>query len=248
MKKRIRIFDTKEEIAEFTVGLWKDMARQAVEKKGSFIVALSGGSTPIDLYRKLSSHTEDLPWQYTHMFLVDERVVPFEDTESNFRMIKESLFDPLGISEGNVHRIPVDLGDAEFSASEYEKQVKNFFALEENEVPRFDLVILGMGKDGHTASLFPGTEAALERQRLTVPVKGKSIMHERVSITLPVINNACNVLLLISGAEKAETLKEVLEENNSPLPAAQVALASSDPVFLVDEEAAKLLNKEHLDI
>ena len=244
-RKKIRVFNTKEEMAEFVVRLWRGISSEAVASRGVFTVALSGGTTPVELYRRLSVESEDIPWRDTHMFLVDERAVPFEDTESNYRMIKESLLDPLGISERSVHRIPVDLGDADFSASEYERQIRGFFALEEGELPRFDLIILGMGKDGHTASLFPGTETALEHQKLAVPVKGKSIMHERVSITLPVINSALNVLFLVSGPEKAEMLKRVLEGDEQVLPAAQVAPENTDPVFLADKEAARLVDPDY---
>jgi 6-phosphogluconolactonase len=244
-RKKIRVFNTKEEMTGSVIPLWKNIACEAVASRGVFTVALSGGSTPVDLYRRLSAEPENLPWQNTHMFLVDERAVPFEDTESNYGMIKESLLDPMGISERNVHRIPVDLGDAEFSASEYEKRIKGFFGLEEGELPRFDLIILGMGKDGHTASLFPGTGTALERRKLAVPVKGRSIMHERVSITLPVINNALNVVFLVSGPEKAETLKRVLEDDDLTLPAAQVTPESSDPVFLADKAAARLVDPDY---
>ena len=219
---------------------------RAVQEKGQFSVALSGGSTPKSLYSLLandSSFRTEVPWERTHFFWGDERHVPPDHPESNYRMTKEAMLSKIAIPSENVHRIRAENPNAQQAAEEYEETVRTFFRLRAGEFPRFDLVLLGMGPDGHTASLFPGTEALREQRRLVVANWVEKFHAHRITMTLPVLNQAAFVLFLVSGEEKAETLRQVLEERgqNPPFPSQLVRPTQGRLLWLVDRGAGRLL-------
>jgi 6-phosphogluconolactonase len=219
---------------------------RGVKEKGQFSVALSGGSTPKSLYSLLvndSSLQKEVPWDQTHFFWGDERHVPPDHPESNYRMTKEAMLSKIAIPSENIHRIRAENPNAQQAAEEYEETLRTFFRLKAGELPRFDLVLLGMGLDGHTASLFPGTEALLEQRRLVVATWVEKFHTHRITMTLPVLNQAAFILFLVSGEEKAETLRQVLEERGqkSPLPSQFIRPTHGRLLWLVDRGAGRLL-------
>lgn len=217
-------------------------AGEAVQAKGFFTAALSGGSTPKGLYAMLASdpYRDRVPWSKVHLFWGDERCVSPEHSDSNYRMIRELLLDRIKIPEKNIHRMPAEQDDPMHAAREYEQTIRAFFHTEAGSLPRFDLIILGMGEDGHTASLFPGTSALKETDRLVSANYIEKLGAYRLTLTVPVINQAAHVLFLISGESKAVVLKEVLEGEYRPqqLPSQLIRPAQGRLLFIVDCMAA----------
>jgi 6-phosphogluconolactonase len=218
-------------------------AEAAVAARGRFTVALAGGSTPRGLYALLAAEAAStgrkIPWRLIHFFFGDERAVLPDHPESNFRMAYEALLSHVKVPRANVHRIAAEL-PAWSAAEAYEATLRRFFKLERNQRPRFDLVLLGMGNDGHTASLFPGTDALLERRRLVTVCHVPRPGVDRVTLTLPVLNHAREVVFLVSGADKAARVREVLCEPpaGEPLPAQRVRPSLGRLLWLLDEAAA----------
>jgi 6-phosphogluconolactonase len=201
-----------------------------------FSVALSGGSTPQRFHRLLSSSTwrGHIDWSRVHVFLADERFLPWNHADSNFRMIRETLVEPLQglLPEGNLHPMPTH-DTVETSAGRYEAELRHFFG---DTVPRFDLIILGMGPDGHTTSLFPGHTHPEGRWVLPIHNSPKP-PPTRLSLSLEVINHAHHALFLVTGADKADTLTALRQADQPILPAGAVSLAEGRLVWLVDEAA-----------
>jgi 6-phosphogluconolactonase len=217
-------------------------ARRAVDEGGRFAWALAGGSTPRDLYRLLARdpYRERLPWNAIHFFWGDERHVPPDHPDSNFRMAREAMLDAVPVPPDNIHRVPAEEPDAQRAAAEYEATLRAFFDLAAGEWPRFDLIQLGLGKDGHTASLFPGGDAVHERERLVVAPWVEAQQTFRITLTPPVLNHARRAMFLVSGDEKAEALHAVLEGPREPerYPA---QIVEGDRLWMVDRSAARLL-------
>jgi len=232
----LHIFADPEEMAAFGLKIWEDVSSRSIDERGVFTVALSGGRTPLVFYRRLARSDHALPWDDTHIFLVDERFVPFDDPESNYGTIKKTLIDPLHIKSGNIHKILPE-GSASDAACRYEDELVRFFAPTKGMPPVFDLIMLGIGKDGHTASLFPGAFPQ-DEESLVIRTSPHNAKHERVTLNLPVINSARNVVFLVSGKNKAEAVREVIEEEQALLPASLVAPAAGRLLFLLDTEAA----------
>jgi 6-phosphogluconolactonase len=219
-------------------------ANEAVAQRGRFTVALAGGSTPKSLYNLLATNARTtLPWDRMFFFWGDERHVPPIDPESNYRMAEEAMLSKVPVPPGNVFRIKTENPDAAAAAEDYEQTIRKFFALGPGQFPRFDLILLGMGPDGHTASLFPGTTALQEKSRLVVANWVDKMKTHRISLTLPVLNAALCVTFLVSGTDKAPALKAVLEED---VPAEQYPAKLIKPndgklIWLIDRAAASQL-------
>lgn len=235
--RKVFVFENVEEMSDFAVKKWREIATTAIKDRGRFAVALSGGTTPVNLYRRLAGRS-DLPWGKTHIFLVDERFVPLDHPDSNYRMIWDTLLSRVGIVTSNIHPIPTEANSSRAAAREYEEDLRRFFLLGDGELPRFNLILLGIGEDGHTASLFPGTSSLEENERLAIAVRGERVTHERVSITFPVINSAENVILLVIGPNKATVVRKILVERSSSLPAGPVQPDSGALFFLLDKDSA----------
>ncbi len=177
---------------------------ESVQSNGSFSLALAGGNTPRTLYRLLSSQFRDrIPWTKVQVFWGDERYVPLDDPRSNYRMARESLLDAVPCPAENVHPMPTELRDPDVAARDYEKTLRGYFS---KDWPRFDLVLLGIGEEGHTASLFPGSPALEETRRGVVAVKAPVEPPQRLTLTLPALTHAANVYFLVSGSNKAQAL------------------------------------------
>lgn len=217
-------------------------AEQAIAQRGRFSVALSGGNTPRSVYSLLAQqYKTSLPWDKTHIFFGDERCVPPDHPDSNYRMANEALLSHVAIPPENVHRICAELAP-EAAAKDYENQLRSFFQLNNNTWPRFDLIMLGLGQDGHTASLFPGSSALKESSRLVAPtwVEKKKIF--RITLTYPVVNNAAEVEFLVSGSGKAQILKDVFNPSGAAaFPAQLIKPINGRLLWLLDHAAASLL-------
>jgi len=224
--------------------LFKNAARAYVDQKGRFVAALSGGSTPRGMYRLLASPPAltEVPWEHTHLFWVDERCVAPSDPESNLGTAWRDLLRYLSLPPENIHIVRGDFPPEE-AADEYQMELTWFFQLGEGEFPIFDLIFLGMGKDGHTASLFPGQSGLHEESRLAMAVKGGTPDVYRTTLTFPVLNRARRIVFLVAGMDKAETVKALLEGAQPDLPAAKIKPLQGEVIWLLDQEAAYLLAK-----
>ncbi|HEY8561326.1 MAG TPA: 6-phosphogluconolactonase [Pyrinomonadaceae bacterium] len=248
MSKQIKVFANIEELNNFAAEKFIEIGNEAIKKRAAFTVALAGGSTPKALYRLLAAEpfSKRIDWSRIYFFLGDERNVPADDAESNFRMISESLFEPLRIPQTNIFPWRAGEKPPEETAKEYEIAMSWIFVEDEQEKTRpvFDLILLGMGADGHTASLFPYTEALSVSDRFAVANPVEKLCATRLTLTYPVINYAANVIFLVAGAEKAETLKAVLEGDFAPekYPSQNVLPRNGNLFWLVDGGAASLLN------
>jgi 6-phosphogluconolactonase len=238
------VFHGREALITFIIEFWKKICVASIGERGQTSVALSGGRTPVDLYSRLAWEENSLPWEKIHIFLVDERFVPWTDRDSNYGMIRDTLLRFVSIPEGNVHPIGANLSGPDQAAEEYEKEIVRHFRLRQGELPRFDLVLLGLGEDGHTASLFPGSTALRDADHLAGTVRLDKRLHDRITLTLPVINNARHILFQVEGANKAEALKKVVEKQDPALPASLIDPAEAELLFLADKEAACLLSKD----
>lgn len=246
MKMReIKIFSSVEDLNEFAAHEFVRLSDDAIGARGIFTVALSGGSTPKKLNALLASDKfrSQIEWRKIYFFFGDERNVPPDSDESNFRMANESLFSKLEIPAENIHRFLTETNDARAAAEKTQSEIKTFFNLEENEFPRFDLIFLGMGADGHTASLFPETAALNENKKIVVENYVEKFETFRLTFTFPTINNARNVIFLVAGADKAEAARAVLKGADNPqkFPSQKVNPENGKLLFLLDEQAARLI-------
>lgn len=238
--KEVLVFQKREKLYGFLIKKWKEISGKAIKEKGFFTVALSGGETPVEFYQRLADSKNFFSWDGTHFFLADERFVSFEHPDSNYGMIRKDLLARILLPPQNVHPIQI-YQTPEISTEKYEEDLRMFFNLGKGEFPEFDLILLGIGAEGHTASLFPGDSALSETHRLTAAVHLNEERHDRVTLTLPVINRARQVIFLVSGEEKSEIMKEVLEKPESNLPASMVKPVKGKLFFLLDKEAGSLL-------
>ena len=220
-------------------------ATDAVAKRGRFTIALSGGSTPRNLYTLIAANASTtLPWSQMFFFWGDERHVPPDSPDSNYRMAKETLLSKVPIPPANIFPVPAENPDAGQVAEAYEQTLRKFFAVAPGEFPRFDLILLGMGPDGHTASLFPETAALQEKSRLVVANWVEKLGGSRITFTLPLLNSARCVAFLVSGTDKAAALHEVLE-GNAPAekyPSRLVQPSDGKLIWFVDRAAASELS------
>ena len=241
----IRRLDTPQQLFEAAAEHWISATGDAISRRGSFTIALSGGSTPRNLFTLLASNASaKLPWSQMFFFWGDERHVPPTDAESNYRMAAESLLSKVPIPPSNVFRIPAENPDASAAAAAYEKTLRGFFAVTPAQFPRFDLILLGMGPDGHTASLFPETAALQEKSHLAVANEVEKLHTTRITLTLPVLNSARSIAFLVSGADKAPVLREVLEGTAPPekYPSKMVRPADGELIWFLDRAAASDLS------
>jgi 6-phosphogluconolactonase len=231
-------------LSEAGATLFAVSAGHALERKGFFTVALSGGSTPRGMHRRLAEEPfrSRISWEKTHIFWVDERCVPTEDPASNYGAARKDFIDRLPISNKNIHPMPVHMPPDE-GAVHYQKEVTDFFETGTREIPIFDLILLGIGTDGHTASLFPETSALEEKKQLMSMVKDGMPKVNRLTMTYPILNQARQVVFLASGKGKAEIIRAILEKKQRGLPASGIQPRSGKLVWLLDREAASLLSK-----
>ncbi|MCS6949395.1 MAG: 6-phosphogluconolactonase [bacterium] len=233
----LRIADTADQLAHAVAEAMVQKVSQTLARQAHFSLVLSGGSTPQRLYRLLASeYAQGVEWQRVHLFWGDERYVPHDHPASNYRLVRETLIEPLQLPAENVHPMPTHLAVPDDAARLYEGELRAFFG----ETPRFDLVLLGMGADGHTASLFPNTAAVQERERWVAVGEAPVEPRRRLTLTFAALNAAKMVYFLVIGADKAEAVRRVLVER-APLPAALVLPSAGKPVWWLDRDAAQAL-------
>lgn len=242
MKPDVRVFPDASELslraAEAAAGTIDD----AVRSTGKCSLVLSGGSTPRILYRMLASRFRDqIPWAHVHVFWGDERYVPHSDAHSNYRMGRATLLDHVPCPAANVHPMPTHFAAADAAARDYEATLRRYFA---GESPRFDLVLLGLGPEGHTASLFPGSPALEERTRWVVAVTAPAEPPLRLTLTLPALTRSARTFFLVTGSDKAQALHHVLAGPADPntCPAAGLRPADGTVTWWVDRDAAAHLS------
>lgn len=243
----IKIFSNFKELTRFAAEKFIEIGNDSIEQRGRFSVALAGGSTPKALYQMLAGDEfkNNIDWGKVYFFFGDERNVAPENDESNFKMARENLLQPLTIADKNIFRWQTELLDAQKIAENYRQTITEFYELNERGFPRFDLILLGMGDDGHTASLFPFSKALSETKEIAAANPVEKLETVRLTLTLPTINNAANVVFLVKGADKAETLREVLEGKREPqkYPSQSVAPREGNLYWLIESDAARLLNE-----
>jgi len=223
------------------------LSDQKIAAQQKFTIALSGGSTPKGVYQCMASpaYKDKFQWEKIHFFWSDERWVPYDDPKSNYRMVSQALLTKVHIPSENIHPIPTNGDLVKDAARLYEGTLSNFFKLKQNDFPVFDLVLLGLGQDGHTASLFPGNPALLVKDRLAEAVSQSGMPEKRVTLTFPVINHADMVLFLVSGPDKAEIVHEVLENKNRDFPANEIKPSHGKIRWFLDKAAASKLVNEY---
>jgi 6-phosphogluconolactonase len=264
-----RIAEDSEALARQAAIAVAGLADKAIRNKGTFTVSLSGGSTPKALYTLLASleYRDKVDWSRVYFFFGDERNVPSDDERSNYRMVRKALLEPLSINESNVINWITELGSPQHVAEMYDLAIKMAFeptldparnagdqeadgengdpASPNNAIPAFDLFLLGLGADGHTASLFPNTKALQETKRLAVENWVPQMDEFRFTMTFPVINSAANVMFLVSGSNKAQMVREINSGEYRPdeLPAQRVRPVNGKLIWMLDKPAAA-----HLDV
>jgi len=233
---------TTSEMNEVVVNAMLEKASAAIQQHGSFHLALAGGGTPKSIYELMAAerYRKQFPWSKMHIYFGDERCVPADHPDSNYRMAKQALLAKVPIPENNVHPIKIDVGDIVASAERYEEELN--FLPKSGTTPVFDLILLGIGDDGHTASLFPGTDILEETHKWVAAVYVEKFNAWRISLTYPVINAAANVFIIASGSGKQQILKQVLasEPLDEPYPVQRVRPAG-ELIWYMDSAAAALL-------
>jgi 6-phosphogluconolactonase len=250
---KVKVFPDQGSLALSAVEHILHIGSSAIEQRGLFFLVLAGGSTPKNVYSLLGSppQSQQLDWRQVHIFWGDERCVPPSHPDSNYRMAKETLLDSVPLPCENIHRIPAEM-DPEQASSRYQAHIRSLFSDPDrllNGFPIFDLILLGMGDDGHTASLFPCSTALQEEHSWVTPVSHKGPpppLVDRITLTLPVINAAAHVAFLVSGEAKAQPFSKVLssaKNSQRPLPAQLVQPHSGNPTWFVDHPASMLWDK-----
>ena len=237
----VEVLLTPADLFHATAAEFVRLGRAAIAEHGRFTVALSGGSTPRTLYSLLAKDYADFSWSKTFVFFGDERHVPPDHSDSNYRMVNEALLSKVSIPTDNVYRVRGEMPDAFAAAADYEEKVRGFFKLQPGEFPRFDLILLGLGPDGHTASLFPESDGLKEQSRPVIANWVEKFKTHRITFTFPVLNHATDVMFLASGSDKAEMVKQVLEGTNTPPFPAQQINPTGRLVWMLDEAAAAKL-------
>ncbi len=243
----VRILQDAAAIAKRSAEEFIQSASAAAKTNGSFSVCLAGGSTPKALYALLVSDPlrPQLPWDKMQFFFGDERHVAPTHPDSNFRMATETLVSKAPLKPEQVHRIKAENPDTEQAAREYELELRSHLHLAAGDAPRFDLVLLGMGNEGHTLSLFPGTKALRDNGRLVMRNWVGKLFAERITLTAPAVNNAALVIFMVAGGDKALALKAVLEGPYEPeqLPAQLIDPKNGRLLWLVDAAAGGILSR-----
>lgn len=245
MAREVLIVEDEQSVARTVADLVADAMLAAVAGNGAFRVALAGGSTPRLLHALLTSDAKyaRLPWGHADVFWGDERGVPPDHPDSNYRMALETLLSKVPVDPARVHRIPADDPDPQQAAVRYERTLRTVFGLDAGEVPRFDLILLGVGADGHTASIFPSSPALDERDRSVVAAWSDAHRSWRVTMTLPVLNAAAQVTFMVSGEGKAAAVAAALAPpaDAAPPPAGLVRPVTGRAIWVLDRAAARHL-------
>jgi 6-phosphogluconolactonase len=243
----VQIWKTRNELKQFVAGRIYEIIRRTLKEKTQCCIVLSGGGTPMPVYRQMGFDKTNklIDWNRVHIFFSDERVVPPDDPESNYGMIQREWLSHIPIPRSHVHRIQGEL-NPKTAARKYEQEIRKVF---EHEPIVFDLILLGVGQDGHTASLFPGTDAVLEKETLVTSTFVQEFKNWRVTLTVPILNTAREIIFLVAGRRKASIVQRILEKNTPDieLPASLIQPQDGTLSWMIDEKAGVEL-KEHSSI
>lgn len=246
---KIRTFPGLEEMSHAAAVRFRELARDRAQEGKVFSVALSGGSTPRTFLEILASpeFAQRIPWESVHIFQVDERCVPPDDRQSNYRMIRSALLRPVPAAAQNFHRMKAEEEDRDAASAEYAAEIERALMPAEGKAPRFDLVFLGLGSDGHTASLFPDSAALGESSKWVCPNYVEKLKMHRLTLTYPTLNAAGEIVFLVAGEGKAEILRQVLHGRRDPgrYPAQGIQPAEGSVTWYVDKPASRLLSPGH---
>jgi len=256
--KDITIFANAKDLFQFAAKDFWQRANAAVNVKGVFSVVLAGGNTPKSFFDTLTSveyYKENIPWSQIHFFFGDERYVHADDPESNYHTAWEHLFSKIPINPENVYRIPTELSDPKKAAQNYEATLRKIFRIKDDDFPPFDLVYLGLGANGHTASLMPESDIVMcylnssfpdKSHQLTAALFVSELNMYRITLTVPAINNAKNIIFLVTGANKATAVWHVLEGHADPahFPAQLIHCMQGETIWYLDQAAARKLTWE----
>jgi 6-phosphogluconolactonase len=244
LQPQIIITDDASELAETAANIFMSTAKDCVMQKNLFTVAISGGSTPRSMHKLLAEEPfrSDIPWNRTHIFWVDERCLPVVDPASNFGLAKEDFLERISIPLEQIHPMPGEFTPEE-GAKKYQEEMERVFQIQEEDASTLDLIFLGMGRDGHTASLFPGAQPSRAPDNWVIAVKGGNPNVFRLTLTYSVLNRARRIYFLVSGKEKAPIVRTVLENKEAHLPAQKIQPAQGELTWLIDREAASLLSE-----
>lgn len=238
----LKIYDTKEVLSKGLATWISDLIKSTLESQQFFTLALSGGETPQMLYKILASpkYREKIDWKRVHFFWGDERVVPFDDDRNNAKIAFENLLNHISIPRAQVHKVRTDI-EPLFAAKDYEKVLKTYF---ENTEKSFDLILLGVGDDGHTLSLFPGSPVIEERESWVKAVLNEKQKMYRITLMPRIVNNASNIVFIVAGENKSEILRRIIEGPYDPnvLPAQIIKPGNGNLYWFLDKEAAKKLS------
>lgn len=240
MEKEIKIFDDKKSLITYLKDQWYKRFVEAVREKGFYTSVLSGGNTPLAFYEELPG-LNNIPWEKVSFFLADERYVDPASINSNYGNIKKALFDKIPIPAQNIYAFKTGLFDPPDCAAAYEKAILDFFHGKQTAVPVFDFILLGLGDDGHTASIFPGEKALLETEHTVLAAEQKHTGFTRLSLSLQSINRGKNIYFMVCGKSKAQMISFLLKDKREDFPSAQIRPLSGKVTFLLDTEAACLL-------
>jgi 6-phosphogluconolactonase len=239
---QVRVFNSSEELFHGAAEKFVDLANRAIADRGKFTVALSGGSTPRAMHQELvRNFSSKLAWEQIFFFFGDERHVPPDSPESNYRMANETLLSKLPVPRNHIFRFPAELPDANRAANDYAETLRKSFSLTGDAFPRFDFVLLGMGPDGHTASLFPGSAALEEKRHWVVANWVEQFKTFRLTFTYPVLNHAASVMFLVSGEDKADMVPKALRDPSANLPCQRVRPVNGELMWYMDAPAGAKL-------
>jgi 6-phosphogluconolactonase len=244
LQPQIIVAHDRSELAETAANIFKNIAKDCVMETDLFTVAISGGSTPRHMHKLLAEepYRSNIPWNKTHIFWADERCVGVDDPASNFGRAKRDFLERIPIPLQQIHPMPGEFAPQR-GAKNYQGEMQKVFQTREEDLPSFDLIFLGMGKDGHTASLFPGAKSTHAPGKWVIAVKGGDPNVYRLTLTYDVLNRAGRVYFLVSGKGKAPIVKTVLEDKDVRLPAQEIQPVKGKLTWLLDKEAASLLSK-----
>jgi 6-phosphogluconolactonase len=239
----VRKYPDLEGISNRAAELFTLLAGRSIALKGSFAVSVPGGVTPKRLFELLGNDPfrDQVKWDLIHFFWTDERFVGYGHADSNYRVLRETLLRRVSIPDENIHPVRTDVSSPSIAAGRYEEEIRMFFDIRDNTLPSFDLVLLGIGRDGHTASLFPGSTSLKESTCIAVSSESPLHNHQRITLTLGVINNAKEVIFLASGNEKAAILRDIFSKQDGSLPVSMVRPEHGNLLFLIDDDAGRLL-------
>lgn len=246
---KVQIYEDLEALSRAAAVRFTSVAQKRAQQGKVFTAALSGGSTPRTFLEILAKpeFSQRIQWESVHLFQVDERCVPPENLQSNYRMINSSFLRVVPAAAENFHRMKAEQDDRDSASAEYEAEIRRILAPVEGRLPRFDLVFLGLGPDGHTASLFPGSAALAEDHKWVCSNYVEKLQMHRLTLTYPVLNAAVEILFLAAGSDKSEILRQVLEGPRDPrhFPAQGVQPIDGTVTWYLDQPAAQLLRKSH---